>query len=88
VDLVSLVSNSDQRLDQKCVEEPVVSMRDDGLWYPKMDPHSFEEDLGSICFCDILLAGCEDGHLSKLINDHKYAVIALLGGRKARHVIH
>jgi hypothetical protein len=33
----------------KGVEEPVVSVRDDGLWYPKVDPNSFEEELGSIC---------------------------------------
>jgi hypothetical protein len=51
-----------------------------------VDPHSFEEELGSICRCDILLAGSEDGHLRKPINDHKYAVISLLGGWKARHV--
>ena len=45
-----------------------------------MDPHSFEEELGSTFHCDILLAGYEDGHVRKPINDHKYTVIALLGG--------
>ena len=53
-----------------------------------MDPHSFEEELGSIFRCDVLLASCEDGHLKKPINDHKYTIVALLGGRKAGHVIH
>jgi hypothetical protein len=53
-----------------------------------MDPHLFKEDLGSNFHCDILLADCEDGHLWKLIKDHKYAGIALLGGWKAMHVIH
>jgi hypothetical protein len=48
-------------------EEPVVSVEYDGLQYPKVDPHSFEEDLGSICHCDILLTSCEDGHLRKPI---------------------
>jgi hypothetical protein len=71
----------------KCIEEPVFPIKDDGLWYPKMDPYSFEE-LGSIYHGYIVLAGCEDGHLRKLINEHKYAVISLLGGQKARHVIH
>jgi hypothetical protein len=66
----------------KGVEEPVVSVEDDGLWYPKVDPHSFKEELGSICHCDILLTGCEDGHLRKPINDHKHTVISLLGGWK------
>jgi hypothetical protein len=72
----------------KCVEESVVPVVDDGLWYPKVNPHSFEDELGSICHYDILLAGCEDGHLRKSINDHKYIVISLLGGRQARHIIH
>jgi hypothetical protein len=54
-----------QRLETrpKGDEEPVVSVGDDGLWYPKVDPHSFEEELSSISRCDILLTGCEDGHL-------------------------
>jgi hypothetical protein len=56
----------------KGVEEPDVSVKDDGLWYPKVDPHSFKEELGSICHYDILLTGYEDGHLQKLINDHKH----------------
>ena len=47
----------------KCVEEPIVPVGDDGLWYPKMDPHVFEEELGNIFHCDSLLAGCEDGHI-------------------------
>jgi hypothetical protein len=72
----------------KGVEEPVVSVGDDGLWYPKVDPHSFEEELGNIYCYDILLTGYEDGHLRKPINDHKHAIISLLGGCQARHVIH
>jgi hypothetical protein len=53
-----------------------------------MDPHSFEEDIGSIFRCDIIFTGCDDGHVQKSFNDQKYTVIALLGGWKARHVIH
>jgi hypothetical protein len=53
-----------------------------------MDPHSFKEDLGSISRCDILLTGCEDGHLQKQIDVHKYTIIALLGGWKAKYIIH
>jgi hypothetical protein len=58
------------------------------LWYAKVNPHSFKEELGSICPCDVLLANYEDGHIQKLINEYKYAIIAFLGGRNARHVIH
>jgi hypothetical protein len=53
-----------------------------------MDPHLFEEDLGNIRHCDILLVGYKDGHLQKLINDHKYMVISFLGGWKAINEIH
>jgi hypothetical protein len=64
----------------KCAEEPIVSIKDDGLWYPKVDPHSFKEDIGSIYRCDTLLIGYEDGLLRKPINDHEHAVIYLIGG--------
>ena len=72
----------------KGVEEHVVSVGDDGLWYPKVYPHSFKEEIGSICRCDILITGCEDGHPQKPINDHKHAVISLLAEWKSRDVIH
>jgi hypothetical protein len=72
----------------KGVEEPIVLVEDDGLWYPKVDPNSFEEELGSLCRSDILLTSCEDGHLRKTINDHKHTIIFMLGGRQTRHVIH
>jgi hypothetical protein len=52
------------------------------MWYPKVNPNSFEEELGSIFHCDILLIGCEDGHIRKLTNDHKHTVISVLGGGK------
>jgi hypothetical protein len=47
----------------KGVEEPIVLVRDDSLWYPKVDPNSFEEDLGILYHSGILLRGYEDGHL-------------------------
>jgi hypothetical protein len=53
-----------------------------------MDPHPFKEEIGSICCCDALLASCDNGHLRKLINHHKYTIIVVLGGRKAKQVIH
>jgi hypothetical protein len=58
-----------QETRPKGFEELVVSVRDDGLWYPKVNPNLFEEELGSVCHCDILLTGCEDGHLRKPIID-------------------
>jgi hypothetical protein len=78
-----------QRLETrpKGTEEPVVSIGDDGLWYPKVNPNSFEEDLGSIIHCDSLLTGCDDGHLRKPIKDHKHTVISVLGVWKTKHII-
>jgi hypothetical protein len=72
----------------KGVEEHVVSVEDYGLSYPKVNPNSFEEELGSIGCCDSVLTGCEDGHLRKPINKHKHTIISMPGGQKTRHVIH
>jgi hypothetical protein len=47
----------------KGVEELAVLVRGDGLRYPKVEPNVFEEELDSLSRCDILLIGCEDGHL-------------------------
>jgi hypothetical protein len=47
----------------KGVEEPIVSNGDYGLWYPKVDPHSLEEELCNICCYDSIFTCCEDGHL-------------------------
>jgi hypothetical protein len=33
----------------KGAKEPTVSVRDDGVWYPKVKPKSFKEEIGSIC---------------------------------------
>jgi hypothetical protein len=53
-----------------------------------MDSHSFEEHIGSIFYCDSLIAGYENGHLEKLSNHQKYAIISFLFAQKAIHVIH
>jgi hypothetical protein len=53
-----------------------------------MYPYSFKEELGSGLCCDVLLAGNQNHHLRKVINNHKNTVISLLGGWEARHVVH
>jgi hypothetical protein len=88
MDFVSLVSNRDQRLDQKVLRNLLSWSEMMVCSYPKVDPHSFKEELGSIYRCDIIFTGCEDGHLRKPINNHKHVVISLLGGWQARHLIH
>jgi hypothetical protein len=55
---------------------------------PKKDPHSFEEDLGSGPRCNAPLVDNHDRHFGEGINNHKNKVIASLGGKKARHVVH
>ena len=53
-----------------------------------MNPHLLEEELSGSLNCDGLLAGSQNGHLLEPINNHKNTVMAMLGGREARHVIH
>jgi hypothetical protein len=53
-----------------------------------MDLDLFEEELDSIYHCDVLLAVYDHGHLQKPIHHQKYIIIFMLGGWKARHVIH
>jgi hypothetical protein len=72
----------------KGAKEPAFLVRDDGLWYPKVDPHAFEEELSNICLYEIILTGCQDVHLQKSINEHKQTVISFLGGWKSIQVIH
>jgi hypothetical protein len=49
---------------------------------------SFKEELGSGLYCDALLAGNQNCHLRKAINNHKNIVISPLSGWEARHVVH
>jgi hypothetical protein len=53
-----------------------------------MYPDSFKEEFGSGLCCDVLLAGNQNRHLRKAINNHKNTVISLLGGQEAQHVVH
>lgn len=54
-------------------------MRNDCLRDPKMNPYMLKEELGCGLSYDILLAGYQNGHLRKSINNHKNAVAAMLG---------
>jgi hypothetical protein len=72
----------------KGAKELAFLVEDDGMWYSKVDPHSFEEDVGILCHCDIILTGCEDGHLQKPIKDQKQTIISFLGVRQDKHVIY
>jgi hypothetical protein len=49
---------------------------------------SFKEELGSGLCCDGLLAGNQNHHRRKAINNHKNTVISTLGGQEAQHVVH
>jgi hypothetical protein len=55
---------------------------------PKVYPDTFKEDFGSGLCSDVLLASGQNRHLGNAINNHKNIVIAPLGGREARHVVH
>jgi len=53
-----------------------------------MCPHLFKVESGSGLSYDTLLAGSQYGHLRKFVNNHKYTVVAMLGRRKARDIVH
>jgi hypothetical protein len=48
-----------------------------------MYPDSFKEELGSGLCYDVLLAGNQNHHLRKAINNHKNTVISPIGGQEA-----
>ena len=85
MDLVSLVSSIDQRLDQNVLRN-LLSLSE--MIDPKVYPHSFKEEFSSGFCCDHILAGRHNGHLRESVDEHKSIVAAMLSRRKARHVIH
>jgi hypothetical protein len=82
VDLVSLVSNNDQRLDQNLLRN-ILSQFDMMFYGILKCAHTRPKNIGSGLHCDILITGCGDGHLRKPINHHKKTFISFLGSRKA-----
>ena len=66
----------------KCVEKYTIPIWDNGLWDSKVYLDSFKEELSSGLYCDALLAGNQNRHLRKSINNHKNTVVSLLGGRE------
>jgi hypothetical protein len=87
IDLVSLVSNSDHRLDHNVLRNLLswseIMVYGMPKWTHTCSKKSLEVSVSLMFF----LQACEDGHLQKPINEHKYTIISLLGGQKARHVI-
>jgi hypothetical protein len=55
MDLVSLVSNTDQRLDHNVLRNQLSQYEDNGLWDSKIYQYSFKEELGNGLCCDALL---------------------------------
>jgi hypothetical protein len=88
VDLVSLVSNIDQRLDQNVLRNLLSRSEIMDCGIPKCTHTHSKKSLAVAFCCDTLLAGHHNGHLRESVDDHKNTVIAMLSRRKARHVIH
>jgi hypothetical protein len=80
VDLVSLVSNSDHRLDQNVLRNRLYRYEIKKNRYPKVYPHSFKEYLRNGVRCDAHIAGGQNQNLGKAINNQKKIVISPLGG--------
>jgi hypothetical protein len=83
VDFVSLVSNRDQRLDQKVLRNLLSRSKMMVCGIPKWTHTHSKKILAVSIHCEILLIGYEDGHLQKPIHDHEHTVISLLGGWKS-----
>ena len=45
-----------------------------------MNPYMLKEEIGCGLIYDIILVGYQNGHLRELINNHKNAVVSILGG--------
>jgi hypothetical protein len=88
MDLVSLVSSSDQRLDQNVLRNQLSRSETMVCGIPKCTQTRSKKSLASGLCCDALLAGNQNHHLRKAINNHKNTVISPLGGWEAQHVVH
>ena len=62
------------------MEETAITIKNDCLSDPKMNPYTLKEELGYGLSRDILLVGCWNGHFREPIKNHKNAVIAMLCG--------
>lgn len=45
----------------------------------KMNPNTLKEENNSGLCCDIILVGCQNGHLRDVMNNHKYTSFDILG---------
>ena len=52
----------------------------DFLWEAEMKPYMLKEDLGCGLSYDSLLVSFQNGHLRKLINNHKNTVVVMICG--------
>jgi hypothetical protein len=77
MDLVSLVSKSEQRIDFNVLRNRLSRYETMACGIPKC----------TLC-CDALLAGNHNRHLRKVINNYKNIITSPLGGWKAKHVFH
>jgi len=68
----------------ECAQGHSILIWYNGLRDPKMYPHSFKEEFGSVLYCDTLLTYCQYNHLRKFVHDHKYTIITMFGRRESR----
>jgi hypothetical protein len=61
----------------KGAQEYTISIGDNSLWYPKMNPNMCEEELGGGLDFDALLAGRQNCHLRESINNHEDTIILI-----------
>jgi hypothetical protein len=79
VDFVNLVSIMEHRLDQKILMTLLYLLEITVFGNPKVNPNMLKEESSNALYCDVLLVGCQNCHLTKLINNHKKTILTMLG---------
>jgi hypothetical protein len=87
VDFVSLVSNSDQRLDQNVLRNLLSRSEIMVCGIPKWTQIRSKKSLAVSAIVIFFFQAVRMAIFRKPINDHKYVVIFFLGGKKAQHII-
>lgn len=87
VDLVSLVSSIDQRLDQNALRNLMSRSKTMDYGIPKCTHTSSKKSL-AVASAMILFLQAAMMAILESVDDHKNAIVVVLSRRKAQHVVH
>ena len=84
MELVSLASSIDQRLNQNVLRNLLSQSKMIDRGIPKCTHTHSKKSLVVDFAGDILLAGCHNGHLREYVDDHENTFVSMLSRRKAQ----